>query len=127
MTPERKLAKQSIPSTDEAWEDGTLGRDETYVKADDDRERLEAAIDDGLRLKLISIRMKESLISDLKLIAKKEGMGYQPLMKQVLERFVDAELKGYARGRLHEILDEASGEKTHDSAARGRAMAQAEK
>jgi hypothetical protein len=48
-------------------------------------------------------------------------------MKQVLERFVDAELKGYARGRLHEILDEASGEKTHDSAARVRTVAQAGK
>jgi hypothetical protein len=75
MTTERKMAKQSIPSTDEAWEDGTLGREEKYVKVDDDQEKLDAVIDAGLKLKLISIRMKESMISDLKLIAKKEGMG----------------------------------------------------
>jgi len=113
------MAKQSIPSTDEAWEDGTLGRDEKYVKVDDDQEKLEAAIDDGLKLKLISIRMKESLISDLKLIAKKEGLGYQPLMKQILERFVDAELKGYARERMHEDQDGSSSEQEPNVAACG--------
>ena len=99
------MTKQRIPSTDEAWEVGTLGRDEKFAKADDKSHELEGLIDDSLKLKLISIRMKESLISDLKLIAKKEGLGYQPLMKQILERFVDAELKRYARERMHEAQD----------------------
>lgn len=102
------MTKQRIPSTDEAWEDGALGRDEKFAKADDKSRELEALIDDSLKLKLISIRMKESLISDLKLIAKNEGLGYQPLMKQVLERFVDAELKRYARERMHEAQEETS-------------------
>lgn len=113
------MTKQRIPSTDEAWEDGTLGRDEKFVKADDKSHELQALIDDSLQLKLISIRMKESLISDLKLIAKKEGLGYQPLMKQVLERFVDAELKRYARARMDEDQDHTSDEGRPRSAACG--------
>lgn len=113
------MAKQRIPSTDEAWEDGTLGREEEFAKADENSHELEAMIDDSLRLKLISIRMKESLISDLKLIAKREGLGYQPLMKQVLDRFVDAELKRYARERMQEAQADTPDEAEKSSAACG--------
>ena len=46
------------------------------------------------KTQLVSIRMSESLIEDLKCIrGKKENLGYQTLAKNVLKRFVDAELK----------------------------------
>jgi hypothetical protein len=77
-----------IDGTAEAWEDGSLGCDEQYVEASDISD---AVLDDALSLKLISIRLQNSLIEDLKEIAKIEGLGYQPLIKKVLLRFVDAE------------------------------------
>lgn len=74
----------------EAWESGELGRDESFVEVssiDFD------AIDEALELKSISIRMPQGLIDDLKDIGKIHGLGYQPLIKQVLKRFVEAEKK----------------------------------
>ena len=53
----------------------------------------------GEKTQLVSIRMSESLIEDLKCIGKKENLGYQTLAKNVLKRFVDAEL----RKELNEI------------------------
>ncbi len=47
-----------------------------------------------LELQPISIRLQKSLIEDYKLIAKLIGTGYQPLMRQVLTRFAEAEKKG---------------------------------
>lgn len=79
-----------IPGTEEAWDSGQLGRDEEFVeKVELDEQR----IDEALELKAISIRMQKSLVDDLKLIAQVRGLGYQPLIKQVLRRFVDAEKK----------------------------------
>ena len=76
------------------WESGELGRDEKFVrKSDSDRTKL----DDKIGLQMISIRLQKSLIDDLKDIAELNGIGYQPLMKQVLKRFVDAEKKQLLR------------------------------
>jgi predicted DNA binding CopG/RHH family protein len=86
---------EKIEGTVEAWESGQLGRDVQYAKLDDSLSIKD--LEDALELKLISIRLKKSLISDLKLIADIEGMGYQPLIKQLLERFVIGEFKRYAR------------------------------
>ncbi|WP_219625592.1 hypothetical protein, partial [Vibrio parahaemolyticus] len=78
----------------EAWESGKLGRNEEFVrKSNNDGEKL----DDKLGLQMISIRLQKSLIEDLKDIAELNGIGYQPLMKQILKRFVDAEKKKILR------------------------------
>ena len=45
----------------------------------------------------ISIRMPADLLEDLKNIARVRGLGYQPLIKQQLQRFVIAESKLIAR------------------------------
>jgi len=84
-----------IPDTDEAWENGDLGRDERYVK------RLEEAsdksIDDTLGLQMISIRLHKSLIEEFKSIAAIHGIGYQTLMRQSLTRFARGEMKRLAK------------------------------
>ncbi|MFA0159666.1 hypothetical protein [Vibrio sp. 10N.261.46.A3] len=78
----------------ETWESGKLGRSEEFVrKSKNDGEKL----DDKLGLQMISIRLQKSLIEDLKDIAELNGIGYQPLMKQILKRFVDAEKKKILR------------------------------
>jgi len=86
------MGKPTIPSTDEAWEERTLGADEAYVKVDDSATEVE--IDEASGTQLVSIRMQKAMIEDLKLIgAINGGLGYQTLMKQILQRFIDSEKK----------------------------------
>ena len=97
------MSKQpKIRSSDEAWDTGELGREEGFVKrATDDTD--EAEIDSSLELQLISIRLQKSLIEDYKHIASMNGIGYQPLMRQTLKRFADAEKKRILRERASEM------------------------
>lgn len=90
-----------IPGTNEAWETGQLGREEEFVKRSEDN--IEKEIDEALELQLISIRLQKSLIEDFKYIATLNGIGYQPLMRQVLKRFVDCEKKTILRERAGEV------------------------
>jgi hypothetical protein len=96
-----KQAITSIPDTEEAWDSGTLGREEAFAAVAPDGE-IDANINDHLDLQPISIRLEKSLIEDFKLIAKMNGLGYQPLMRQILKRFADCEKK--------RILREVAGE-----------------
>ena len=85
--------------TIEAWESGQLGEDEAFVipvsLAEDNS--IQAIVDEVAELQPISIRLQKPLIEDLKVIAGVHGIGYQPLMKQVLKRFVDSEMKRLVR------------------------------
>ena len=80
-----------IKASDEAWDSGQLGQDEAYVGVID--EDIESKIDESLDLQPISIRLQKSLVEDFKMIAKLSGLGYQPLIRQVLTRFADCEKK----------------------------------
>jgi hypothetical protein len=75
-----KRAARSDP-----WETGKLGNDERYARRVSAAE--ESRIDAALGLRTISIRLPERLIEQLKLIATHRGIGYQPLMRDVLSRF----------------------------------------
>jgi hypothetical protein len=79
---------KKIEGTHEAWDTGLLGEDEAFVKVATDVE--EAALNQALDLHPISIRLQKSLVEDLKQIAKANGLGYQPLIRQILTRFVEA-------------------------------------
>lgn len=85
------MATSKIPNTTEAWDDGLLGRDEKHVVVAD--ESHEAALDAALELQAISIRLPKQLIEQYKLIAHFHAVGYQPLMRDVLSRFVPNALK----------------------------------
>lgn len=86
-----KQAVATIDATDEAWESGELGRSEAHVRVSTTVNENE--INDALELHPISIRLNKSLIEDLKMIAELNGLGYQPLIRQVLTRFADCEKK----------------------------------
>lgn len=81
----------------EKWESREYGADEEYVeRVVLSREYLDVI--DGKdteklngKMQLISIRLPEQLIQDLKQIGKKEGLGYQTLIREVMKRFVAAE------------------------------------
>ncbi|WP_150539639.1 hypothetical protein [Actinobacillus vicugnae] len=73
----------------EKWENGELGQDEKFVQRS--THTSPEMLDELLALQPISIRLSKGLIQDLKDIAQLHGLGYQPLIKQILTRFVEAE------------------------------------
>lgn len=88
---------EKIEGTIEAWENGLLGQSKENAKPAPKLD--ETFLNDSLGLQLISLRLQKTLIEDLKLIAKTHGLGYQPLMRQILTRFVDAEKKNNFGGK----------------------------
>lgn len=74
----------------DAWDTGELGRNEKYVKRStvEDEASVEAALD----LQLISIRLQKELLEQLKFIANFHGVGYQPMMRDVLCRWARTEM-----------------------------------
>jgi hypothetical protein len=77
------------------WDSGELGRDESYVGRAP-AELLEE-IDVALDLQMISIRLIKENIKELKFIADYRGIGYQPLIRDVLSRFARSEITLIAR------------------------------
>lgn len=95
----------TIPDTEEAWEERTLGADEKFVEVVDQIE--EDLINEAAGTQLISIRMTKCMIDDFKMIASLNGsIGYQTLMKQILQRFVDSEKRRILRELVFEKLKE---------------------
>lgn len=80
-----------IESSDEAWETGKLGADAQHAIAAP--AELEAALDASMGLQSISIRLPKKLIDAYKLMANHHGVGYQPLMRDILQRYVPSGLK----------------------------------
>lgn len=84
------MSKQSIPATDEAWDERMLGNDEAFVEVAD--KALSDAVNEAAGTQLISMRISKVMIDELKAIAARNGgMGYQTLMKQIMQRFIDGE------------------------------------
>lgn len=90
---------EKINGTDEAWESGALGADEAHAKpvGTEKQKATEAAIDAALGLKMISIRLENSLIDDFKALGEIYNIGYQTLMRQALKRFAECEMKKVVR------------------------------
>ena len=79
------------------WENRELGAEEAYVKRSKMPEALKKLLNGKTeenpngKMQLISIRLPEALIDDLKRIGTIEGLGYQTLARTILHRFVEAE------------------------------------
>jgi uncharacterized protein (DUF4415 family) len=88
------MKTEKIVSSAEAWENGELGRSvEHAVVAPPGTTQ---QIDDALGMQMISIRLPKDLIDEFKMIAQVHNLGYQPLMRDALKRFAEAELKKLA-------------------------------
>lgn len=92
-----KSTKCKLPGDEELWDTRELGADPNFAKLLVTETDSDAIIDAALELQPISIRLQKSLIEDFKLIAQVNGLGYQPLMRQVLTRFADSEKKRILR------------------------------
>ena len=95
-----------IEGTESAWESGELGSDEAHAKVAPNQEDNE--IDAALELHPISIRLQKGLLDNLKALAQLNGIGYQPLVRQILTRFVECEMKSILKTKLAEQRKEAT-------------------
>ena len=79
-----------LEDLDNAWDEGKLGREGDHVRRSaPDREK---SVEEAEGLQMISFRMQRELIEQLKFIAAHHGIGYQPLMRDVLCRFARSEM-----------------------------------
>jgi len=99
-----------IESTIDAWDNRELGCDEAHVETVELNEEM---INESLALQMISIRLQKTLIEDLKMIGQLNGIGYQPLIRQVLKRFADSEKKQLLREQASQ-LSLSSEEESHN-------------
>ena len=104
---------QEIYKDVELWESRQLGADEKFVKKSTNNED---DINEALGLKPISIRLPQNMIDDLKAIAALYGIGYQPLMKQILARFIESEQKMLANELIRETLKTREQKKANKAA-----------
>ncbi len=77
---------EALTADHERWDNRELGASEVHMRVLSEEEERE--IDDGLGLQHISIRLNKGLIEQLKKLALLEAIGYQPLIRQVLMRYV---------------------------------------
>jgi hypothetical protein len=82
---------------DDRWDTGEFGRDIAHAKPAPVTPAEAESISAAVGLQMISIRLPNHLIDDFKFIADTQGLRYQTLMRQVLARFADCELKQMAR------------------------------
>lgn len=108
----KKNANEFIRDAD-AWDNRELGASIEHVEVASDEEM--AAFNDALSLQAISIRLQKKLIADLKSIADNYNVGYQPMIRDLLQRFVIAEKKQMLQIELNKITEEES--KQEDSQA----------
>ncbi|QTN21507.1 hypothetical protein HZ992_15080 [Rhizobacter sp. AJA081-3] len=87
MAINHELLSQIEASADEWGPSGKLGNDAEHIRVGKEDDKLE----ERLGLHPISIRFPKELVSDLKAIAHLQGMSYQPLIREVCKRFVEAE------------------------------------
>lgn len=87
----KHAVKAEKPADVDAWESGALGQDEGFVERVD--VSFDSNLDSALNLQPISIRLQKSLIEDLKLISLAHGIGYQPMIRDVLVKFAECEIK----------------------------------
>lgn len=85
-----------IVGTVEAWENDELGNNSGFVKVVS--KEITEQIDGALCLQSISIRLEKKLIDSFKLLGDFHGIGYQPLMRDALTRFANAEMKSIVAG-----------------------------
>lgn len=89
------MSAEVVVNDGQAWEIGDLGQDEKSVKVSS--AEAEKSIEDALDLQMISVRLQKELLEQLKFLAKYHGIGYQPLMRDVLARWCRGEILTVAR------------------------------
>lgn len=95
-----------IESSAQAWDLRTLGASDAHVAVADASHA--QALDKALELQSISIRLPKQLIEQYKLIAHFHGVGYQPLMRDILTRFVPNALQEIMQAQMKQAIEAAA-------------------
>jgi predicted DNA binding CopG/RHH family protein len=90
------------------WDDRELGASMEHAEIVPNS--FSAEVDEQLSLQAISIRLPKSLLRDLKDIASRYEIGYQPMVRDLLSRFALAEQKKYLNERLARINELEGGQ-----------------
>jgi uncharacterized protein (DUF4415 family) len=82
-----KKKQQSIRVDDSGrWDNRELGTDERFVRVSsqgtDDR------LDEGLGLQMVSMRLPKEAVDKFKGLAREQGLGYQPFIRQILMNYL---------------------------------------
>jgi predicted DNA binding CopG/RHH family protein len=99
MSPSNKRLKQrrnlgrgdmtdyrNVDEESDAWDRGEIGSSAEHLKAAP--KELEAEIEEAMGLQPITLRLQKPLIAELKKIARENGLGYQPFVRQLLTQYV---------------------------------------
>lgn len=86
---------------DDLWESRELGGSEEHAEVAP--AEYAQALDDSLGMQLISIRLQKQLIGNLKKIAEYHGIAYQPMIRDLLNRFAASELRQILEVKLKEV------------------------
>lgn len=91
----KRNREQELLAEANEWAAGKRGSHSTAATDED-----EAALEEAMELQMISIRLPQSVVENLKVMAKKEGIGYQPYTRQVLIHHT----QGHGgSGKLHDL------------------------
>lgn len=96
-------------SMTEQWESGELGRDAAHVRRVSPE--VEAEVDLATAMKLVTIRLPVPMIDALKAIGQFHGIGYQPMVRDLLGRFIASEVP-MILSQMHRQAAESASEKT---------------
>lgn len=91
--------------TTEDWDSRAVGASPEHAVAAPKSEN--DAVDAALGLRSIAIRLPVEMIDQYKLLAHFHGVGYQPLMRDVLARFVPQAMKELLEAQI-KIAEQAS-------------------
>ncbi len=93
------MVKQMKKENVELWDSRELGASEEHVSTTN----LNFEIDESLGLQAISIRLQKDLLKNLKSIASYYDVGYQPMIRDLLNRFAESEIKKILRDQLRQL------------------------
>lgn len=83
---EKKKVSHQIEDESDPWENRELGADEKYVRVSS--KESEDKVDEGLGLQMVSMRLPKEAVVTLKDLAREQGLGYQPFVRQILMNYI---------------------------------------
>lgn len=86
MADTAKKNKPAFVDDFDRWDNRELGADENFVRVSN--RGTESRLDDSLGLQMISMRLPKDVVEKFKLLARKEGLGYQPFIRQILMSYL---------------------------------------
>ncbi|MGE0526563.1 MAG: hypothetical protein AB7G93_12050 [Bdellovibrionales bacterium] len=92
----KRNREKELLAESEEWETGKRGARSVVATGEEDA----TALDEAMELQMISIRLPQAVVERLKMMAKKEGIGYQPYTRQILIHHTQGE---DGSGKLHDL------------------------